>query len=63
VGAEYCVTSCGVGVFVDQGRRAGPVAGPGYLCLDRMLITGERHLRLVLSEYVDHYNDYRPHRT
>ena len=25
-------------------------------CLDRMLITGERHLRLVLSEYVDHYN-------
>ena len=24
-------------------------------CLDRMLITGERHLRLVLSEYVEHY--------
>jgi putative transposase len=23
-------------------------------CLDRMLITGERHLRLVLSEYVEH---------
>ena len=22
-------------------------------CLDRMLITGERHLRLVLSEYAD----------
>jgi hypothetical protein len=22
-------------------------------CLDRMLITGERHLRLVLDEYVD----------
>ena len=32
-------------------------------CLDRMLITGERHLRLVLSEYVDHYNGHRPHRT
>jgi putative transposase len=31
-------------------------------CLDRMLITGERHLRLVLSEYVDHYNSHRPHR-
>ena len=31
-------------------------------CLDRMLITGERHLRLVLSEYVDHYNVHRPHR-
>jgi len=28
-------------------------------CLDRMLITGERHLRLVLSEYVDHYNVHR----
>jgi putative transposase len=32
-------------------------------CLDRMLITGERHLRLVLSEYIDHYNTHRPHRT
>jgi putative transposase len=31
-------------------------------CLDRMLITSERHLRLVLSEYVDHYNVHRPHR-
>ena len=30
-------------------------------CLDRMLITGERHLRLVLSEYVDHYDTHRPH--
>jgi putative transposase len=32
-------------------------------CLDRMLITGERHLRLVLSEYVDHYDGHRPHRS
>ena len=32
-------------------------------CLDRMLITGERHLRLVLDEYTDHYNLHRPHRT
>jgi len=32
-------------------------------CLDRMLITGERHLRLVLAEYTDHYNSHRPHRT
>ncbi|MEP7024078.1 MAG: integrase core domain-containing protein [Actinomycetota bacterium] len=31
-------------------------------CLDRMLIAGERHLRLVLSEYADHYNTHRPHR-
>ena len=32
-------------------------------CLDRMLITGEQHLRLVLGEYIDHYNSHRPHRT
>ena len=32
-------------------------------CLDRMLITGERHLRLVIDEYIDHYNTHRPHRT
>ena len=31
-------------------------------CLDRMLVTGERHLRPVLSEYTDHYNVHRPHR-
>jgi putative transposase len=31
-------------------------------CLDRILITSERHLRLVLSEYTDHYNLHRPHR-
>jgi Integrase core domain len=27
-----------------------------------MLIAGERHLRLVLGEYIDHYNTHRPHR-
>jgi putative transposase len=31
-------------------------------CLDRMLITSGRHLRLVPGEYADHYNVYRPHR-
>ncbi|HEX6403148.1 MAG TPA: integrase core domain-containing protein [Pseudonocardiaceae bacterium] len=29
---------------------------------DRMLIFGERHLRLVLAEYLRHYNGRRPHR-
>src|SRR5450631_711049 len=29
---------------------------------DRMLIAGPRHLRLVLDEYVGHYNHHRPHR-
>src|SRR5258708_2484763 len=32
-------------------------------CLDRILITSERHLRLVLDEYTDHYDTHRPHRT
>ena len=31
-------------------------------CLDRILITGERHLGLVLSEYADHCSSHRPHR-
>ncbi|MFF8004812.1 integrase core domain-containing protein [Streptomyces sp. NPDC007917] len=30
---------------------------------DRILITGERHLRLVISEYAKHYNQHRPHRS
>jgi putative transposase len=29
---------------------------------DRMLITGSRHLRAILDEYVTHYNQHRPHR-
>ena len=28
-----------------------------------MLVSGERHLRLVLGEYIDHYNMHRPHRS
>lgn len=29
--------------------------------LDWLLIFGERHLRLVLREYIEHYNHQRPH--
>jgi len=29
---------------------------------DRMLIFGERHLRIVMAEYARHYNGRRPHR-
>ena len=30
-------------------------------CLDHLLITGEGHLRRVLTTYVAHYNEARPH--
>jgi putative transposase len=30
---------------------------------DRMLICNQRHLRVVLAEYVRHYNGRRPHRS
>ena len=30
-------------------------------CLDKILILGERHLRRVLTEYVNYYNHARPH--
>ena len=30
---------------------------------DRMLIFGERHLRLIAAEYARHYNGRRPHRS
>jgi transposase InsO family protein len=32
-------------------------------CLDHMLITGQRHLAVVLREFVEHYNTHRPHRS
>ncbi len=31
--------------------------------LDRTLILNERHLALVLREYVNHYNGHRPHQS
>ena len=31
-------------------------------CLDWVLIRGERHLDRVLREFVEHYNNERPHR-
>ena len=30
-------------------------------CLDHLLIHGEQHLRQILTEYAQHYNDHRPH--
>jgi hypothetical protein len=38
------------------------IASASRECLDQMLIVGERHLRLVLDECIDHYNSHRPNR-
>jgi putative transposase len=32
-----------------------------YECLNKMILFGERHVRHVIEEYVDHYNNERPH--
>ena len=32
-------------------------------CLDHLLITGPRHLDVVLREYLQHFNAHRPHRS
>ena len=32
-------------------------------CLDHLLITGPRHLKVVLHEYLQHFNAHRPHRS
>ena len=42
----------------DAGRFVRTVRAE---CTDRMLIAGEQHLRVVLSEYTGHYNTGRSH--
>jgi len=41
---------------------AAGLAGSRAEITDRMLIAGPRHLRMILDEYVTHYNEHRPHR-
>jgi transposase InsO family protein len=65
-------------VFVGSGARVikTPVRSPqansfaeryaGTLrreCLDHLLIYGEQHLRQILAEYAQHYNEHRPHQS
>lgn len=40
--------------------RPEPVIGE---CLDHMIVTNERHLHAVLTEFIGYYNHERPHRT
>ena len=49
-------------------RLSSQVTGTGRILApnkvtDRMLIFGQRHLRLVLAQYEAHYNGRRPHRS
>jgi putative transposase len=32
-------------------------------CLDHLIVFDEQHYRTVLTEFVQHYNQERPHRT
>ena len=66
---DAVLTAAGIRIIKTpvQGPRANAIAEHWIAsarreCLDRMLITGERHLRLVLDGYVDNYNVHRPHR-
>jgi hypothetical protein len=48
---------------IDPAPRRSEQSWRAFLeAQDGVLIIGERHLRLVLSEYVDHYDSHRPHR-
>jgi Integrase core domain len=54
--------------FPPRSPRANAYAGRFVLTArtevtDRMLIFGERHLRVVMAEYEAHYNRRRPHRS
>ena len=32
-------------------------------CLDHLLIYGKQHLRQILAQYAQHYNEHRPHKS
>jgi hypothetical protein len=69
--AAFDAVFAAVGVRIIQAPLRAPrakaiaerwVARARRECLDRMLITSERHLRPVLAAYAGHHNGHRPHR-
>ena len=65
---DAVLTAAGVRITRTPARapRANAIAGRWIgsarrECPDPMLITGERHLRLVLGEYAGHCSTHRPH--
>jgi len=62
--------SCAAGVsrrrphaMTSGARSSAPTPGPSWrpACSTWVLVTGERHLRAVLPEYLEHYNTGRSH--
>jgi hypothetical protein len=65
---DAAFTACGIEVVptAPQAPRMNAIAERFVRtaraeCTDRMLITGERHARLIMAEYIGHYNTGRSH--
>ena len=53
-------------LFITHGRRALVHSAVHTLpidCLDHVLVLNERHLRVLLRDYMTYYNTQRPHRS
>ena len=54
---QYAGPSTAANAFAERFVRTVRIE-----CLDWLLVRNERHLERVLVEFVDHYNEARPHR-